>query len=257
MNGVNRDGKLAQTVVHVGLGLLAAAICSLVFEELWSFLNTRHDYSARHQQAHRRLVLLRDQIEAFQAYHGGLPKTLMDLYVPLPQEIIPTKDHVQYHHFGWDGRFDEEARPLDPWGFPYIYAPTNGRFELYTTGADGVQGGVGVNADLSSDDPPDAVNAPTFAQLVWEPDPARRVRGFVFSFVFWGGMTFVIYLLASHGFGRILAMQGYSYGRWVRFTQTFALRLILTIIFASLIVAVGSMEDAAHYLRPEPPPFVV
>ena len=62
--------------------------------------------------------------------------TLMDLYVPLPEEVIPDDQHVQYHHFGYDGRFNVDGQPLDPWGFPYRYAVTNATVELYTTGAD-------------------------------------------------------------------------------------------------------------------------
>ncbi len=44
-----------------------------------------------------------------------------------------------------------EELPQDPWGRPYLYLSPGeqGDYDLYTLGADGVQGGEGQNADLS------------------------------------------------------------------------------------------------------------
>ena len=38
--------------------------------------------------------------------------------------------------------------PLDPWGTPYVYRATGGRFDLISLGADAAIGGEGVNADI-------------------------------------------------------------------------------------------------------------
>ena len=38
--------------------------------------------------------------------------------------------------------------PTDPWGSPYVYAANEGRFELYSLGADGAEGGEGNSADI-------------------------------------------------------------------------------------------------------------
>jgi general secretion pathway protein G len=41
--------------------------------------------------------------------------------------------------------------PVDPWGRPLVYINSSGKFELYSLGADGEEGGEGVNADVSYD----------------------------------------------------------------------------------------------------------
>jgi type II secretion system protein G len=46
--------------------------------------------------------------------------------------------------------------PLDPWGHPYRYEEeqwgrTKGKFTITTLGADGIEGGVGANADISTE----------------------------------------------------------------------------------------------------------
>ena len=38
--------------------------------------------------------------------------------------------------------------PTDPWGSPYIYERTDTDFALYSLGADGQEGGDGLNADI-------------------------------------------------------------------------------------------------------------
>jgi len=38
--------------------------------------------------------------------------------------------------------------PTDPWGSPYIYERSDGGFSLYSLGADGQEGGEGLNADI-------------------------------------------------------------------------------------------------------------
>ena len=38
--------------------------------------------------------------------------------------------------------------PTDPWGSPYMYERTDMNFSLYSLGADGQEGGDGLNADI-------------------------------------------------------------------------------------------------------------
>lgn len=63
---------------------------------------------------------------------------------------------------GWYGPYLDKALPADPWGRPYIYVPppadaTNApgapevRARVISYGADGQEGGQGVNSDVSSD----------------------------------------------------------------------------------------------------------
>jgi general secretion pathway protein G len=42
--------------------------------------------------------------------------------------------------------------PTDPWGSPYIYERTESNFVLYSLGADGQEGGEGLNADIRLED---------------------------------------------------------------------------------------------------------
>ena len=51
----------------------------------------------------------------------------------------------------WRGPYLEEELPLDPWGNPYVYLDTAENFQgfaLYSRGADGVDGGEDLNADV-------------------------------------------------------------------------------------------------------------
>lgn len=61
---------------------------------------------------------------------------------------------------GWSGPYLDKDLPSDPWGRPYIYvapaaatagAPGETRARVISYGADGQEGGDGVNADVSSD----------------------------------------------------------------------------------------------------------
>lgn len=61
---------------------------------------------------------------------------------------------------GWSGPYLDKDLPPDPWGRPYIYvapeastsgAPADNRARVISYGADGQEGGQGVNADVSSD----------------------------------------------------------------------------------------------------------
>ncbi len=42
--------------------------------------------------------------------------------------------------------------PTDPWGSPYVYERTESAFNLFSLGADGSEGGEGLNADIRFED---------------------------------------------------------------------------------------------------------
>ena len=51
----------------------------------------------------------------------------------------------------WHGPYlDEDAVPLDPWGYPYHYAllPSQNKPSVYSLGQDNAEGGEGESADL-------------------------------------------------------------------------------------------------------------
>lgn len=63
---------------------------------------------------------------------------------------------------GWSGPYLDKALPSDPWNRPYIYQPPSSaadgtpgapeaRARVISYGADGQEGGQGVNADITSD----------------------------------------------------------------------------------------------------------
>lgn len=63
---------------------------------------------------------------------------------------------------GWSGPYLDKALPSDPWARPYIYQPPaanatgapgapDARARVISYGADGQEGGQGVNADVTSD----------------------------------------------------------------------------------------------------------
>lgn len=45
---------------------------------------------------------------------------------------------------------EKEEDLLDPWGNPYVYSTMGSNFEIISLGADGMEGGEGENADISS-----------------------------------------------------------------------------------------------------------
>jgi general secretion pathway protein G len=52
----------------------------------------------------------------------------------------------------WDGPYLPKDIPPDPWGHPYVYrCPSeHGDYEIISYGADGREGGDGVNKDILS-----------------------------------------------------------------------------------------------------------
>lgn len=45
-----------------------------------------------------------------------------------------------------------KSLPTDPWGSPYVYERTPNGFNLFSLGADGTEGGEGLNADIRYED---------------------------------------------------------------------------------------------------------
>ena len=45
-----------------------------------------------------------------------------------------------------------KSLPSDPWGSPYVYERTESGFSLFSLGADGAEGGDGLNADIRYED---------------------------------------------------------------------------------------------------------
>ncbi|MBV1905294.1 MAG: type II secretion system major pseudopilin GspG [Pseudomonadales bacterium] len=50
------------------------------------------------------------------------------------------------------GYLRKKKEPVDPWKNPYVYVQGGSDYELYSLGADGTEGGEGINADVFYED---------------------------------------------------------------------------------------------------------
>jgi len=124
-------------VVVIILGILAATIIP-------QFVGTTHD--ARIAKARSDLATLESALERFALHMDGrYPTTDEGLKVL----VAPPSEGAK----GWRGPYIKELRP-DPWGNPYAYRFPGihgaGSFDLWSRGADGADGGEGVNADVTN-----------------------------------------------------------------------------------------------------------
>jgi general secretion pathway protein G len=122
-------------VVIVIIGLLAAYVGPKYFAQLGK----------------SEVTIAKAQIEAFEksldTYRldvGRYPTTEEGLAALL---VAPTTAGAK-----WNGPYLKKSVPPDPWGHPYLYkAPgAKGEFEITSLGRNGVAGGEGDDADISS-----------------------------------------------------------------------------------------------------------
>ena len=127
---------LEMLVVLVIIGLLAGLVGPRLF--------TRVDAS-KVQTAQVQIKMLKGALETARLDIGRFPTTEEGLEI-LRQR--PSDEHLRQR---WNGPYLDENVPLDPWGYPYLYAfpgPEGYPFALYSYGADGQPGGEGYNADV-------------------------------------------------------------------------------------------------------------
>jgi general secretion pathway protein G len=123
-------------VVVVILGVLAATIIP-------QFMGTTHDAKVGAAKAH--IAELESALERFQIHFDRPPTTEEGLKVLVEP---PTGEDKK-----WRGPYIKMLRP-DPWGNPYQYRypgvhhPTS--FDLWSRGADNVDGGEGNGADIGN-----------------------------------------------------------------------------------------------------------
>ena len=95
---------------------------------------------AKKKTAKAQLKQLEQTIELFYIAEGRLPTTLQDLVVrPGFSKEWPEGGYLK-----------EGSLPKDPWQGEYLYRipGTNRKYDLICTGADGAEGGDGINADF-------------------------------------------------------------------------------------------------------------
>ncbi len=127
-------------VVLVILGILATFLMPKILN--------RPD-EARIIKAKNDIRAIESALQLYKIDNGSYPTTeqgLMALVKKPDIEPIP-------RHYRDGGYLDYESIPLDPWGNAYIYrSPGEGdrEYEIISFGADGREGGEGVDADIRS-----------------------------------------------------------------------------------------------------------
>ncbi|HEC98449.1 MAG TPA: type II secretion system protein GspG [Nitrospirae bacterium] len=127
-------------VVLVILGILATFLMPKI-------LNRPNE--ARIIKATNDIRAIESALQLYKIDNGSYPTTEQGLIALVKKpdvEPIP-------RHYRNGGYLDSESTPLDPWGNEYIYrSPGEGdrEYEIISFGADGKEGGEGVDADIRS-----------------------------------------------------------------------------------------------------------
>lgn len=121
-------------VVIVIIGLILGIVAPGIINQL---------SRAEVQAAEADIQVLGDALDLFRIDHYRYPSTDEGLEILLGDTEIDGKPVIEY----------VRSVPEDPWGRPYHYENpgTHGdRYDLYSYGADGEEGGEDVNADIGS-----------------------------------------------------------------------------------------------------------
>lgn len=120
-------------IVMIILGLLAALVGPNLFKKV---------DQAKIKTAKTQIGMFGTALDAYRLDVGTYPPAQEGL-----EGLLKNNGHDT-----WDGPYLSKELPKDPWGRPYVYrAPgEHGDYDLYSLGADGQEGGDGVNADIVS-----------------------------------------------------------------------------------------------------------
>jgi general secretion pathway protein G len=116
-------------IVMAILAMLAALVAPALFGNL-----DKGKVSAASSQ----ISMLESALDSYRLDVGHYPDTL--------QSLVVNEDDDD----GWEGPYlsREDEVPLDPWKNDYVYSRDGRSFSLMSYGADGVEGGEGVDADI-------------------------------------------------------------------------------------------------------------
>ena len=139
--GRARTGEEGLTLLEFVADLiLVAALLALVGPPIMKRLD-----DGRVKTAQAQLAMLKSALDFYRLDIGTYPSTEEGLraLVRKPEGASPR----------WQGPYLDGALPVDPWGNHYVYRYPGERnpesFDLYSLGADGQEGGTGINADIS------------------------------------------------------------------------------------------------------------
>ena len=124
-------------VVIVIIGLLATIVALNVLPS---------GDRARTEKAKADIATIEEGLELYKLQNTNYPTTSQGL-AALTAAPAGLADPSRYQAGGYIKKL-----PNDPWGKPYLYASpgTHGAADIWTLGADGKDGGEGINADIGS-----------------------------------------------------------------------------------------------------------
>ncbi len=126
-------------VVLVILGILATLIVPKVMDK---------PGKARQLKARLQIESIETALKFYKLENGTYPTTEQGLQAL----VTPPTDGTAAKNFPEGGYLEKGIVPKDPWGkeFIYICPGVNSAFDLYSYGADGVQGGEDENRDITN-----------------------------------------------------------------------------------------------------------
>jgi general secretion pathway protein G len=124
--------------------MIVTAILALLAGIIVPKLTGRTD-EARRAAAKTQIKEIENALEMFHLDHGFYPSTEQSLQALV---VKPTTGRIPEN---WRDSYLKRL-PLDPWNRPYVYKSPglHGDYDLYSLGADGVEGGERQNADITN-----------------------------------------------------------------------------------------------------------
>jgi general secretion pathway protein G len=145
------DASMSRNVARNGFTLIEilvvvavlAVLAALVAPNVFQHLGTAQDAATRSQ-----IEMLGAALDAYRLDNGRYPTTDQGIDA---LRNAPSADPAPRN---WRGPYLRREIPLDPWDVPYQYLSPGefnpNSYDLVSFGADGVQGGEGEDADITS-----------------------------------------------------------------------------------------------------------
>jgi general secretion pathway protein G len=166
--------RAARLRLRLLISVLAANVVAVTaFVCAWAAYGDYDCFRRQQWMTQQILEELHQQIEKHREMTGTLPTSLMELAAVKKREV-PIDEYDGY--------------PIDVWGWHLQYHRNGNDFELFSLGADGQPGGVGLDADLyagQSDPPTDPPTLPQFFVM-------SGTEGIKFTCLLAGLLTFVL-----------------------------------------------------------------
>ncbi len=129
---------LEMLIVMVIIGLLAGIVGPRLFGKV---------DSSKVQTAKTQIKMLKSAVGILQLDIGKIPSQEQGLKLL----VEPPSEEPQ--RTAWKGPYIDNKLPLDPWNTPYVYkvpGDAGQPFAIVSLGADGKEGGEGLNADITN-----------------------------------------------------------------------------------------------------------